>query len=80
MLLSALKEFKNGKSPGTDGFPAEFYKFFWPELGADKISSFNYAFRTGTLAISQRRGIISLIPKKNKEKSLLENLRTISLP
>ena len=31
------------------------------------------------LSISQRRGIISLIPKKNKEKSLLENLRPISL-
>jgi len=30
------------------------------------------------LSISQRRGIISLIPKKNKDKSLLENLRTIS--
>ena len=31
------------------------------------------------LSISQRRGIISLIPKKNKDKSLLENLRPISL-
>ena len=43
------------------------------------IASFNYAFRTGTLSISQRRGIISLIPKKNKDKGLLENLRSISL-
>ena len=31
------------------------------------------------LSISQRRRIISLIPKKNKDKSLLENLRPISL-
>ena len=45
------------------------------------VSSFNYAFRTGILSItfSQRRGIISLIPKKNKDKTLLENLRPISL-
>ena len=43
------------------------------------IASFNYAFRTGTLSISQRRGIISLIPKKNKDKTLLENLRPVSL-
>ena len=77
--LSALKEFKNGKSPGTDGLSAEFYKFFWADLGTDMTASFNYAFRTGTLSISQRRGIISLIPKKNKDKSLLENLRPISL-
>ena len=77
--LSALKEFKNAKSPGTDGFSAEFYKLFWPELGSEMVSSFNFAFRTGTLSISQRRGIISLIPKKNKDKTFLENLRPISL-
>ena len=31
------------------------------------------------LSISQRRGIISLIPKKNKDKRMLENLTPISL-
>jgi len=30
------------------------------------VSSFNFAFRNGTLAISHRQGIISLIPKKKK--------------
>ena len=30
--LNAIKEFKNNKSPRTDGFTSEFYKFFWPEL------------------------------------------------
>ena len=69
---------KNGKSPGTDGLPAEFYKFFWLDLGADMTTSFNYAFSIGMLSISQRRRIISFIPKKNKDKSLLENLRPIS--
>ena len=77
--LNALKEFKNAKSPGTDGFSAEFYKFFWPELGNEIVSSFNHAFRTGILSISQRRGIISLIPKKSNDKTMLENLRPISL-
>ena len=77
--LRALKEFKNCKSPGTDGLSAKFYKFFWSEISTDIIGSFNYAFKTGTLSISQGRGIISLIPKKNKDKSLLENLRPISL-
>ena len=65
--LNALKEFKNDKSPGTGGFSAEFYIFFWPELGPEMVASFNNAFRTGTLSISQRRGIILLIPKKNKD-------------
>ena len=43
------------------------------------LSSFHFAFQTGSLSISQRRGVISLIPKKDKDKSLLENLRPISL-
>ena len=75
----ALKDFKNDKTPGTDGLSAEFYKFLWPELCTEMIASFNYAFQTGTLSISQKRGIISLIPKKNKDKAILENLRPISL-
>lgn len=43
------------------------------------IGSFNHAFHSGTLSISQRRGTISLIAKKAKDTSLLENLRPISL-
>ena len=43
------------------------------------IDSFNYAFKSGSLSISQRRGIISLIPKKFRDKTILENLRPISL-
>ena len=77
--LTALKEFKNSKTAGTDGFSAEFCKFFWSDLGIEMTASFNYAFQKGSLSISQKRGIISLIPKKNKDKTLLENLRLISL-
>lgn len=41
--------------------------------------SFHFAFQTGSLSISQRRGVISLITKKDKDKSILENLRPFSL-
>ena len=77
--LKALKDFKNEKSPGTDGLQAEFYKYFWKELHADMIRSFNFAYDNGSLSISQRRGIITLIPKPNKDTALLDNLRPISL-
>jgi len=36
-------------------------------------------FTNGSLLISQRRGIISLIPKKKKDKTILKNLQPISL-
>ena len=40
--LTALKEFKNNKTPGTEGFSAEFYKFFWSDLGTEMTASFSY--------------------------------------
>ena len=77
--FNALKDFQSRKTPGTDGFPAEFYRFFWSEISKEMTESFNHAFQSGTLSITQRRGIISLIPKKFKDNTILENLRPISL-
>ena len=73
--LTALKEFKNDKTPGTDGFSAEFYKFFWSDLGTEMTASFNYTFQKGSLSISQKRGINSLIPKKNKTATHISTKR-----
>ncbi len=28
-ILKSLKSLHNGQTPGTDGFPPEFYKYFW---------------------------------------------------
>ena len=77
--INAINGFKKDKTPGNDGFSAEFYKFCWPELRTEMLASFHFAFQTGSLSISQCRGVIALIPKKDKDKSLLENLRPISL-
>lgn len=76
---NALKDFDKNKTPGTDGLPAEFYRFFWPDIYQDLLASYNFASQHGMLSISQRRGIISLVPKKSKDKTILENLRPISL-
>ena len=67
------------KSPGTDGLSAAFYLTLWDDFCQELVDSLNYAFECGELAISQRRGIITLIPKKDKDKTLLENWRPISL-
>ena len=76
---ASLKSFCKGKSPGTDGLTAEFYLSFWELSGQELVESFNYAFEKGEMLISQKRDIITLIPKKDKNRTLLDNWRPISL-
>ncbi len=54
----------NGKTPGCDGLPVEFYKVFWNKIKKPLHEALMYA---GELHISARRGIITLIPKKDKD-------------
>ncbi len=77
--MSSLKELKNGKTPGTDGIPTEFYKFFWVNIKDLVLDSINHAFTAGQLSLEQKRGIITLIPKKMKNRLYLKNWRPISL-
>ena len=73
-----LKTFKNNKTPGNDGIPAEFYKKFWTLFSTYMIDSFNETFIKGELSISQKQAIITLLDKK-KDRTLLKNWRPISL-
>ena len=68
--LAALKTFQPNKTPGTDGLT------FGPV-----IDCLNHSALVEELSIFQRQGIISLIPKKNKDPLLLKkkNWRPISL-
>jgi exonuclease III len=75
----ALKDLKNGKTPGTDGFPPDFYKFFWKDIGNLVYESIIQTERKGEMSIDQRRGVINLIPKKDKDLRYLKNWRPISL-
>ena len=63
----ALRELPNDKTPGNDGFTANFYKFFWSDIKILLHDSFAYTFKNGSLSDDQRRGIItrgSLAKKK----------------
>ena len=74
----AIQKMKNNKSPGSDGLPVEFYKVFWPEIKKTLIDSLNYAYDNGQLSATQKRGLLSLLFKKN-DRQLLKNWRPISL-
>ena len=75
----ALKNTKNYKSPGSDGFNAEFFKFFWLQLGSFVVRSLNDGFRKGELSTTQKEGVIICIPKGDKSKDLIKNWRPVSL-
>ena len=63
-LHQALSSMENNKLPGIDGLSTNFYKFFWNLFGSELTAVYNYAFLHGTLSITQRRGIITLVFKK----------------
>ena len=70
---------KNNKSPGLDGFTVEFFKFFWIDIGHYILNSLNYGYRSGSLIVTQKQGVITCIPKPNKSRISLKYWRPISL-
>ncbi len=72
-ILNSLKQLHNGKTMGTVGLPTGFYKSLL-------IESIKYTIETGEMSIEQRRGIITLLPPKNKNlldlKKLESNIAT----
>ena len=67
------------KSPGFDGLPIEFYIVFWNVIYDILLNSYNYSFENGLLSLSQRNGVITLLPKKDKDLLDIKNYRPISL-
>lgn len=78
-LDRALSTMKNGRSPGSDGIVVEFYKKFWHLLGDWFTESLQCAMEKGCLSVEQYRGVITLIPKKDKDRRYIKNWRPITL-
>ena len=72
-ITRAVKQMKNGKTPGVDGFPAEFFKIFWDRLKYFILHSLNFAFETGELSVSLKTCIINCLPKGDKLRQFLKN-------
>ena len=77
-VLNAINSQKNNKSPGNDGITAEFYKHFSNEMAPILLEVFSCWKQIGTIGISSRTGIISVIYKKGDKKDMA-NYRPISL-
>ena len=65
-LENALDGMKNDKTPGIDGLTKEFYKKFFMLLGPPLHEMYTHAFHSGTLCASAKKGLLTLIPKKDR--------------
>ena len=77
--LTALLEMSKNKSPGSDGFSVQFYKFFWNNLNDLLLQSYQFLKDAGVFTDTQCEGIIFLIPKRNKDPLLPSSSRPITL-
>ena len=78
-LLKALKSTKQNKSPGNDGLPSEFYKVFWNDIKCYLLNALNASYYNKKLSITQKRGVITLLPKKDRNILELKSWRPITL-
>ena len=78
-LSNSLKSLNTGRSPGSDGLPAEFYLHFWETLGPLLFRVANQIFIDGELCESMKASVTRLIYKKRGDIKNLKNWRPISL-
>ncbi len=79
-ILRRIEELSNGHTPGTDGLLADWYKYFLIDIKSTLTDSIIYTLKNGTLSIEQKRDIITLLPKKIKNRlEFFLNWRRISI-
>ena len=78
-IQAVIKNLPKNKSPGPDGFTAEFYQTFREELMTILLKLFQKISEEETFPNSLCKATITLTPKPDKDNTKKENYRPISL-
>ena len=62
-MLIYVKQFLNNQLPGSDGITGQFYLSFCGYVAIPLKDCLNDAYQCGKMSISQRKEMISLLPK-----------------
>ena len=73
-----IKSMKKGKSPGNDGLTVEFYVCFWDTIKDIIFLLLKECINRNEMTTTMKQGLITLIPKPDKDGSIIENWRPIS--
>ena len=72
-FTNALKRLKKGQTPGCDRLSPELLLSIWDVIDHMVYNAIIYACEIGHLHLSARRGIITLIPKKELDTAFLKS-------
>ena len=78
-VKDALNKMENNKTLGNDGLTKEIFETFWLEIKSPLLLSFKKGFLTEKLSTSQKQTVLTLCEKKEIDKSLSKNRRSIYL-
>ena len=78
-IAQFIKSMSNDKAPGITGITPAFYKVFWIQIGDMVTEAINNCLENHSFPPKQKIGLVTLIPKQDKDPRHIGNLRPITL-